>query len=103
MDTLPADIHVRPEEAKAADVFRESMVHLVSLLHALALQHLRIDWDLHNITPHSSAEAPPPLVRPLRSQFFFPFGFFFGGEGLNMHRAMQRQTVSGPCEAVWYI
>jgi hypothetical protein len=37
-------------------------VHMTSLLHGLAMQHLRGDWDLSNLVPHDYAGAPPPNV-----------------------------------------
>lgn len=38
-------------------------VHMSSLLHGLAMQHLRGDWDLCNLVPHDYAGPPPPNVR----------------------------------------
>ena len=42
--------------------FRAQLTHLYSLVHAMAVQHLRTDWDLFNIQPHSTARGPPPQV-----------------------------------------
>ena len=35
---------------------------MTSLLHGLAMQHLRGDWDLINLVPHDYAGAPPANV-----------------------------------------
>lgn len=45
-----------------AILFKESIVHYTSLLHAVALLHIRGDWDLNNLRPHKSSDPPPPLV-----------------------------------------
>lgn len=52
-------------DAKAfrkAQLFAQNIVHLTSLLHAVALQHLRGDWELDNLIPFHSLDPPPPLV-----------------------------------------
>ncbi|KAK9805550.1 hypothetical protein WJX72_004682 [[Myrmecia] bisecta] len=46
---------------RASQRFADSVVHLCSLMHALALQHLRGDWDMNNLKAHRSADDPPPL------------------------------------------
>lgn len=43
--------------------FVERLTHLLSLLHALALQHLRGDWHLSNLVTHDPSIGPPPVVR----------------------------------------
>ena len=50
------------QEAKAAERFRLTCFHIFSLLHALAIQHLRTDWDLNNLRTHFPTEPAPPLV-----------------------------------------
>ena len=45
--------------------FRAQLTHLFSLVHAMAVQHLRTDWDLCNIQPHSTACGAPPQVKLL--------------------------------------
>eukprot|EP00884_Botryococcus_braunii_P001134 jgi/Botrbrau1/11020/Bobra.101_1s0018.1 len=72
-DTLPAT--PSESELEAARLFREAMVHLISLLHGVALQHLRIDWDLGNLTRHQSYSLPPPLdgYALLRQGISWPF------------------------------
>lgn len=50
-------------DSVAADAFSGKLVHLLSLLHALALQHLRRDWELDNIRAHTRGLPPPPAVR----------------------------------------
>ncbi len=42
--------------------FRETLMHLMSLMHGLALQHLRGDWDLYNLRPYDPTEPLPPVV-----------------------------------------
>ena len=46
-----------------AQTFAHSLVHLTSLMHAVALQHLRSDWELANLTPYRAESPPPPLVQ----------------------------------------
>lgn len=50
-----------PDQAEAASRFRDNIVHLVSLLHAVALQTLREDYDMENLTVHDSMQAAPPV------------------------------------------
>ena len=40
---------------------RDQAVHLLSLLHALALQHAREDWDLGNLQVHRPDAPAPPM------------------------------------------
>lgn len=61
--TLPGfDVDKDSRALNGAAWYAENLTHLASLMHALALQHLRGDWDLNNIIPHNSAAGPPPLV-----------------------------------------
>lgn len=46
----------------ACDSLVLPQVHMTSLLHGLAVQHLRGDWDLINLVPHDYAGAPPANV-----------------------------------------
>lgn len=48
-----------PRQEDAAEIFRQDMVHTISLLHALCLQHLRADLDLSNLEDHSTGKIPP--------------------------------------------
>lgn len=41
--------------------FRNQILHIISLFHGLALQHLRKDWRLGNLSLHDEARPPPPL------------------------------------------
>ena len=61
--TLSSDIQSDPKAWNRAKWFTETTVHLSSLLHAVALQHLRSDWDLANLTTYDSIDPAPPLVR----------------------------------------
>ena len=61
--TLPPDITPNHKAWNRARWFAETAVHLSSLLHGLALQHLRNDWDLANLTTFHNVDPPPPLVR----------------------------------------
>lgn len=61
--TLPADINPHHQAWSRACWFAETIVHLTSLLHGLALQHLRSDWDLANLTTFHTIDPPPPTVR----------------------------------------
>ena len=45
--------------------FKETLLHLMSLMHALAVQHLRGDWELLNLHPTHPADQPPPVVSPV--------------------------------------
>lgn len=40
--------------------FKTQLLHKFSLLHALCLQHLRVDWKLSNLAPHLPDQEPPP-------------------------------------------
>ena len=40
--------------------FKTQLLHKFSLLHALCLQHLRVDWRLSNLAPHVPDQEPPP-------------------------------------------
>jgi len=42
------------------EAFKTAVLHKFSLLHALALQHLRVDWKLSNLAPHLPTTEPPP-------------------------------------------
>lgn len=57
--TLPKDCSRK--DAEESKRFCETFCHFVSLLHALALQNLRRDWDLDNLEPHKSS-CPPNMV-----------------------------------------
>lgn len=50
-------------DTAASDAFAGHLLHLLSLLHALALQHLRRDWELDNLCTHTRGLPPPPAVR----------------------------------------
>ncbi|KAL3134602.1 hypothetical protein ABBQ38_006433 [Trebouxia sp. C0009 RCD-2024] len=41
--------------------FAQTLVHLTSLLHAVALQHIRGDWELANLKQYIVTDPPPPL------------------------------------------
>lgn len=58
--------HSGREEANAerAIEFRETLRHTMSLMHGLALQHLRGDWNLDNLQPYHPTDPPPPVVCP---------------------------------------
>ena len=49
-----------PEDRR--EEYQETLLHLFSLLHAVALQHLRGDWDLNNLHAMQSTDSPPPVV-----------------------------------------
>lgn len=55
---------VDPQKYTAAlrryEGFKAMLVHKFSLLHALCLQHLRQDWKLSNLAPHTPEQEPPP-------------------------------------------
>lgn len=59
-DTLKQD--ATPEERRASKEFCEVFCHLMSLLHALALQNLRRDWDLKNLGNHHTISSEPTMV-----------------------------------------
>lgn len=42
------------------EAFKTMLLHKFSLLHALCLQHLRVDWMLSNLYPHEPGCDPPP-------------------------------------------
>lgn len=46
-------------EAGSAEAFRRRLLHQCSLLHGLALQFLRSDWELGNIVAHERSCIPP--------------------------------------------
>ena len=52
-----------PKAWDKAQTFAQTLVHLTSLMHAIALQHLRSDWELANLTPYRAESPPPPLVQ----------------------------------------
>ena len=54
-------------DAERSVEFRETLMHLMSLMHGLALQHLRGDWDLYNLRPYDPTEPLPPVVSFCRS------------------------------------
>ncbi|GMH38627.1 hypothetical protein BSKO_06511 [Bryopsis sp. KO-2023] len=57
--TLPLDID---EAGKIrARKFADTYVHLISLMHGVAVQNLRRDWDLDNLTSHDENSPAPPL------------------------------------------
>ncbi|KAK9789401.1 hypothetical protein WJX73_006004 [Symbiochloris irregularis] len=65
-DQYPVTIEGKEEAAskgglEAKDRFRRNCFHLFSLLHALCIQHLRTDWDLHNLRPHLPSDPAPML------------------------------------------
>jgi hypothetical protein len=57
----------RPGAHQASCRLSAPQVHMTSLLHGLAMQHLRGDWELANLVPHDYASAPPPNVGALLS------------------------------------
>ncbi|KAL0039987.1 hypothetical protein WJX79_001551 [Trebouxia sp. C0005] len=59
--TLSAGIQSDPKAWNRAKWFTDTTVHLSSLLHGVALQHLRSDWDLSNLTTYHSIDPAPPL------------------------------------------
>ncbi|CAD7698726.1 unnamed protein product [Ostreobium quekettii] len=59
MGTLPADLD--DEGKRRARRFGDTFVHLISLLHAVALQSLRRDWELSNLRPHDQGQPEPPM------------------------------------------
>ncbi|CAD7701187.1 unnamed protein product [Ostreobium quekettii] len=57
--TLPADIS---EDAALAHArFSDAFLHYISLLHAVALQSLRQDYDMSNLRAHVDMMDPPPF------------------------------------------
>lgn len=69
---MSADIATDPKAFRQAQMFAQTIVHLTSLLHAVALQHLRGDWQLDNLVPYHVLDAPPPLVSKLQLQHASP-------------------------------
>lgn len=57
--TVPSD--ATDEQIEACRDFCETFSHLMSLLHALALQNLRRDWDLDNLIHHHEYESKPDM------------------------------------------
>ena len=53
--------------AAPGEAFRRRLLHHSSLLHGLALQFLRSDWDLGNIVPHDRSRLPA-WVRSARGE-----------------------------------
>lgn len=51
--------------------FKECFLHYMSLLHAVAIQHLRGDWDLSNLHAMQPTDKPPPVVKNLSSFTYF--------------------------------
>lgn len=58
--TLPEE--PTPEECWRSRVFTQSLLHLMSLMHATACQALRHDADLNNLDRHCSQALAPPSV-----------------------------------------
>mmetsp|Transcript_12415 Transcript_12415/g.31747 ORF Transcript_12415/g.31747 Transcript_12415/m.31747 type:complete len:462 (-) Transcript_12415:1232-2617(-) len=54
-------IHLREGEREAHETFMLRLMHLVSLMHALALQHLRRDFNLSNLRQFNASSRPPPV------------------------------------------
>jgi len=92
-----------PEHGKKAgcshsDFFRE-VVHLFSLLHALALQHLRCDPDLGNLEAHGTVRmtklvAPPPSTKLHRNRVAC-FGAFSERSWRSELRARKLKILGG--------
>ncbi|CAD7699638.1 unnamed protein product [Ostreobium quekettii] len=57
--TLPPDLD--DEGKRRARRFGDTFVHLMSLLHAVAVQNLRKDWELDNLRPHDQGQPEPPM------------------------------------------
>jgi len=76
--------HIDPKKFTLAirryEAFKNLLLHKFSLLHALCLQHLRVDWMLSNLHPHTPGDDPPPedaaalgdLTRSLRDYLMLP-------------------------------
>lgn len=60
---------------ESAAAFRGRVLHCASLLHGLALQNLRIDWDLANLVRHEGLHSTPRAVPAA------PLGACGGGGG----------------------
>lgn len=69
--TLSPGIQSDQKAWSRANWFTETTVHLTSLLHGIALQHLRSDWDLSNLTTFHSIDPAPPLVCLRSSSTFY--------------------------------
>ena len=52
--------------------FRATLLHLMSLMHGLAIQHLRGDWDLQNLQPTHATDLPPPVDAAALQYVFGP-------------------------------
>lgn len=57
--SLPDDLD--DEGIKKAVKFGDTFVHLISLMHGVAIQNLRRDWDLKNTAVHDEKSTPPPI------------------------------------------
>ena len=69
-----------PKAWDKAQTFAQSLVHLTSLMHAVALQHLRSDWELANLTPYRATSAPGtafPFHQCILSRLIKTGHFFF--------------------------
>lgn len=60
--TLPAETTSDPKAWHKHQMFVETLTHVTSLLHGVALQHLRSDWELGNLVPYQAEDLPPPIV-----------------------------------------
>ena len=60
--TLPADTASDPKAWHKHQMFVQTLTHVTSLLHGVALQHLRSDWELGNLIPYQAQDLPPPIV-----------------------------------------
>mmetsp|Transcript_36932 Transcript_36932/g.66120 ORF Transcript_36932/g.66120 Transcript_36932/m.66120 type:complete len:208 (-) Transcript_36932:498-1121(-) len=58
-------MHLDERNIKAHETFMFRLQHLASLMHGLALQHLRRDFNLSNLRKFSPESRPPPVVRCL--------------------------------------
>ena len=66
VQVITFDVGTLPDNATAAQVdaaaaFRDTYLHLTSLLHAIALQTLCQDCDVRNLVLHDSLETEPQL------------------------------------------
>eukprot|EP00873_Tetraselmis_striata_P015796 jgi/Tetstr1/436060/TSEL_024938.t1 len=52
-------VQARSDALEGHRGFQAKLLHLTSLLHAVALQQLRCDAELDNLLPHSSPQPPP--------------------------------------------
>ena len=66
--TLPDE---SSDEAKQASLlFQENIVHLISLLHGVAVLNLRRDWMLRNLVPHDGTiDAPPEDAKDVMKRY----------------------------------